>query len=218
MIATTTRPSRARVRALPMLAAAVLLLAAAPARAASTTLDSLLGGDVFTSGDLMFSNFAYSPNTNAPAAAGITVLAVDRGIKFAVPLLQVGPGNIDFDITYDVMGAGPLSPATLTSIGHGSGGGFVTIIENINHGNTLVASLNNHFINSGGWNFDQANLPPLAKLTVSTDVGLAGGNGVATLSDWTQRFGPVSAIPTPAAGLGGVVLLSLIIAQRIRGV
>lgn len=176
-------------------------------------LDSLLGGGAVTSGDLTFYDFEYSPNSNAPGAEFISVQAVSQGIKFAVPLLQVGTGVVDFDITYKVAGLGGPGLAGLSSVGHGDDGGFTTIIQNINAGTDLLATINNNFIDGGGWNFDSAEFSGVSPLKITTDVGLWAGGGTASLSDWTQTFG-VSSIPAPAAGLGGMVLLGLVMARR----
>ncbi len=209
----TTTTARALMLGVVLMAS----LATNSANAASIFLDTLLGGGSVVSGDLTFYDFVYSPNTNAPAPDLITVQAVPQGIKFAVPLLLVDQGVIDFDIIYKVTGAVSVESATLTSIGFGNNGGFTTVIQNINEGNTLLAAINNNFINGGGWNYDTTSLSATLPLTISTDVGLIGGGGTASLSDWTQTFNTAKAsspIPAPAAGLAGLALLGLIIAKR----
>ena len=105
--------------AITLVALAVASAASAGQIALPTTLDKLLPvGDFAVVGDLVFDEFAYSWGGNMPDPVQISVVAINNGIEFVGPFLDLpggeGNGASDARILYTVTGPG-ISQVSLSA-------------------------------------------------------------------------------------------------------
>ncbi len=207
----------------------LLLVFAGTSSAASVTLESLLGGNTLSNGDLVFSDFSYKPLTPLTVPAGSifvnsdTLNTLEFTGSFAVP---ASSGNVlDAILQFKVTSTLGITGVGLQSTGGTAGTGQVFIAEVVRDGSNGngVANLANLF--NSVITHDQADVSfgALASLIIRKDISLSAGNGVAVLSDFNQTFTtgtgttePGTAIPTPAVGLAGMALLGVVMATRRR--
>ena len=200
-----------------LIASACTLFLTVPAWAGAS-LDTLLGGGSLFSnnGKLVFSDFEFTPILNAPAASAIQVHMLDSGLLFGGPLFtDSSSGTIDFDVSYKVSGVKTkLTSVSMQSTGSSTGDGQAGIFKVIEN----LANLTNVFTTSTTLSNTSTDFEAQDYIYVRDDVFAKPNNGTAGLSDFRQTFGTtsVSAVPTPTAALGGILLLSAVGLRRRR--
>lgn len=218
------------------LATAVALTLAAPAFA-GPSLGSLIGGGSVVSGNgtIVFSDFQFTPNANAPAAADIEVIALDSGLLFGTPIFTDSTtGIIDFDVVYKATGIGTyIERAELDSLGAQSNNGQASVVKTISDtANNQLASLSSVFSNAANAsNGGVAAFAPQGAVYISNAFLGNGFGGSASLTQTRQTFGTTqeetnelalasvpapAAIPSPTAALAGIALLGAMGMRRRR--
>jgi hypothetical protein len=183
------------------------------------------GGYSCTIGDLLFSNFSYTPSGTNPISAGqITVNAVTNdgiGLAFHAPWSAAAgmttDGTIDFEVT--VLGGGSvLEDFGLAQTSGVSGDGSASVAENgcgpapclATGGSIYVLT----FQDSGARSAQgETTFSPVNSVEVEKDISVNGNSGFATISVVQDTF---SQVPEPLSmGLmgGGLALLGL---SRLR--
>lgn len=208
----------------------MLLVFAGTSSAASVTLESLLGGNTLTNGDLVFSDFSYQSLTPLTVPANSIFVNSDTPNRleitgsFAVP---ASSGDVlDSILQFRVTSTLGITGVGLQSTAGTVGTGQVFIAEVINDGSTGngVANLANLFNSVITHDQDNVSFAALNSLLIRKDISLSAGNdGLAALSDFNQTFttgtgttDPGTVIPTPAVGLAGMALLGVVMATRRR--
>jgi len=214
-----------------VIATAVALTLTAPAFAGAS-LDSLIGGGSVLSdnGTLVFSDFQFTPTTNAPSAADIEVIAMDNGLLFGTPIFTDSTtGIIDFDVAYKVTGVDTqiqsvASESTGSSTSDGSASVEKTILD---AANTELASLTNLFSDGATVSTGTAAFAPQDAVYVTDEFIGNPSNGSSELSQTQQTFETTkeltlspettpTAIPSPTAAIAGIVLLGAMGIRRRR--
>lgn len=212
-----------------LLATACTLIISAPAFA-GMSLSSLVGGGtiVSTDGLLEFSDFAFTPIRNAPAASDIDIQALDSGLLFGTPIFtDSSTGFVDFGISYKVTGIDvSIVSASMRSTGAGALGGAAGVYKVIEDADLQgIANLANAFSSSTTLSNATAGFAAQNSIYVRDDIFASPGQGIAGLSDFSQTFGTETgtggetptAIPSPTAALAGMALLGIIGLRRRRG-
>lgn len=210
-------------------AAVFAVFAFTSANAASVSLDTLLAGGTFTSGDKTISDVSYTAVGNMPAASNIIVTSVEDGgnygFRFNGGFFDLGGDNtasdafIEFTVTVndpsmEIVGAILQGNPAVVGTGNGIAQITETFLPTVTN-----AQLEIHDLHPGGFvGLDSLTFANGHKtLTVQKDILLnAEDNAVATLSFFDQYF-VQQQVPEPAsAGLMSFGLLGLLAAKRRR--
>lgn len=215
---------------------AVALTLTAPAFA-GTSLDSLIGGGSVLSqnGTLSFSDFQFTPTTNAPSAANIEVIALDNGLLFGTPIFTNSTtGIIDFNVAYRVTGIDTqIQGVESQSLGSSSNGGSASVETTVLDAASIqLASLTNIFSDDTTVTVDAAAFAAQDEISISDTFLLDLSSGSADVIQNLQTFETIeiaeeqeegqpetspTAIPSPTAAIAGVLLLGAMGVRRRRG-
>ena len=220
-----------------LLVTAVALTLSAPAFAGAS-LDSLLGGGVILSGNgsLSFSDFQFTPTTNAPSAADIDVTALNDGLLFGNSVFTNSTtGIVDFNVSYSVTGIDvQIQGVESQSLGSGSNGGSVNIETIVlDAASNELANLTNTFSDNATVADDDVVFAPEAEISISNTFLISFENGSADVSQNLQSFETIetaeeeqeeesqsesspTAVPSPTAAIAGVLLLGAMGIRRRR--
>lgn len=224
----TTSMTRLR---LPYLAAAVLacLAAVTNANAASVTLDTLLSGGSFTSGDKMLNNFTYTHIGDMPVASQIVVTSItdangNYGVRFNGPFVDLGGDGMASDgfLEFTVNVTDPnMEIIGVDLFGNPSvfGGDGVAQVTETFLPTITSQQLDIYDINPGGFmgadsvTFSQG----YTTLTVQKDILLSAGTGAAATMSFFDQVFVQQQVPEPAsAGIFAFGLLGLLAKRRRR--
>lgn len=215
-----------------LIATSLAMLLTAPAFAGAS-LDTLLGGGSLTSNDgkLVFSDFKFTPVSNAPAASDIEILTLDSGLLFGTPTFTKSvTGIIDFGIDYKVSGVGAqivsvdmISQGTVTGDGEILVDKVVTTTDDL-----LLAELTSSISSSGSSAGNKLQITPQNAVDVSDGFYSAAPSIVASAISTEQNFATAdtqavatrvdpSSAPSPTAALAGMLLLGAMGVRRRRG-
>jgi|GEM_PF-3569461 len=201
--------------------AAILAIVAPSAMAATTTLDTLLGGGSIVSynGLLTFSDFSYYGGLNAPDASEIGVTTDNANdancITFATPSFFSFDKNLDLTIEYVVTAAAgyKIVGVEMKSTGDADGTGAAGVYKVVED----TASLKNIFLEAFVNSTESKDLPPAQAYLIRDDAFVVPGrDGFGGLSDITQCYELATGVPTPTAALAGLAMLGFAGIRRRR--
>lgn len=215
-----------------LIATSLAMLLTAPAFAGAS-LDTLLGGGSLLSNDgkLVFSDFEFTPVTNAPSASDIEIMALDSGLLFGTPTFTKSvTGIIDFDISYKVSGVdAQIFSATTTAQASVSGSGEVLLSKTIaGANNQVLANLSGGISSSASSSTSEVQLTPQNSVLVSDGIYASSVESISSAVSAAQTYStssdeiaePLSidpgSVPSPTAALAGMVLLGAMGVRRRR--
>ena len=216
-----------------LIATSLAMLLTAPAFAGAS-LDTLLGGGSLLSNDgkLVFSDFAFTPITNAPSASDIEISTLDSGLLFGTPtFIKSVTGIIDFDVNYKVSGVdAQIVRSEMTSQGTVTGDGEVLVNKVVaGAGDLVLAHLSSSISSSASSSSSGAQFAPQSSVRVSDSFYASSGGSIASAISTEQSFATASeevaeplsidpgSVPSPTAAFAGMLLLGAMGVRRRRG-